>query len=140
MPTLTRRQLGLSAASVALASPAIAQGAKETISFGAVTFTEAGRGDRLRAWVEKFNKSQDRIEVQTLGLPFASFANTMFTQMGGGAGPDLVRFDQIDYYAAVAAKRVLPLDDIDDKDHHFIATDKYMKVDGKRYGVIFESS
>lgn len=140
MVQLTRRQLGAAAAAAALARPAIAQSTRTTISFAGVTFTEAGRGDKLRAWVDTFNKSQDRIEVTTLGLPFASFANTMFTQMGGGAGPDLIRFDQIDYYAAIASKRILPLDELDAGGYKWIATDKYMRVDGKRYAIIFESS
>lgn len=122
-------------ASTALAQP------KTTITFAGVTFTEAGRGDRLRAWVEKFNKSQDKIEVQTIGLPFATFANTMFTQMGGGGGPDLIRFDTIDFYAAVPAGRVLPFDDhIKDSDYKLSAPNDYLKVNGKRYGVAFEIS
>jgi len=114
---------------------------KEVITFAAVTFSEAGRGDRLKAWVDKFNKSQSAIEVQPIALPFASFAKTIFTQMGGGAGPDLVRFDQIDFYAAIAANRVLPLDEIiSDRDYKFTAPDRYMKVGGKRYGTPFEIS
>src|SRR3954466_2799868 len=121
-------------------TPALAQ-AKTVLTFAGVTFSEAGRGDRLKAWVEKFNKSQDKIEVQPLALPFATLANTVFTQMGGGGGPDLVRFDQIDYYAAVAANRILPLDDvIKDSDYKFTAPDKYLKVEGKRYGFPFEIS
>ena len=97
---------------------------KEVITFAAVTFSEAGRGDRLKAWVDKFNKSQNAIEVQPVALPFASFAKTIFTQMGGGAGPDLVRFDQIDFYAAVAANRILQLDEfIKDSDYKFTAPD-----------------
>jgi len=142
----TRRHLGALAASLAilgrpLARPALAQGVKEIITFAGVTFTEAGRGDKLRAWVDGFNKSQDRIEVQPIGMPFATLANTVFTQMGGGAGPDLVRFDQIDYYAAVAARRILPLDEILADGHYtFTAAMKYLKVDGKAYGVPFESS
>jgi multiple sugar transport system substrate-binding protein len=123
-----------------LPSIAIAQ-SKEVITFAAVTFSEAGRGDRLKAWVEKFNKSQSAIEVQPIALPFSSFAKTIFTQMGGGEGPDLVRFDQIDYYAAVAANRVLLLDEvIHDKDYKFTAPDRFLKVDGKRYGTPFEIS
>jgi multiple sugar transport system substrate-binding protein len=119
---------------------ALAQ-AKEAITFAAVTFSEAGRGDRLKAWVDKFNKSQNAIEVQPVALPFASFAKTIFTQMGGGAGPDLVRFDQIDFYAAVAANRVLQLDEfIKDGDYKFTAPDRYMKVGGKRYATPFEIS
>ena len=106
-----------------------------------MTFSEAGRGDRLKAWVDKFNKSQSAIEVQPVALPFSSFAKTIFTQMGGGEGPDLVRFDQIDYYAAVAANRILQLDEaINDRDYKFTAPDKYLKVGGKRFGTPFEIS
>ena len=119
----------------------MAQGGREVITFAGVTFTEAGRGDKLRAWVDGFNKSQDRIEVQPIGMPFATLANTVFTQMGGGGGPDLVRFDQIDYYAAIAAKRILSLDEIlADGKYDFTAAMKFLKVDGKNYGVPFESS
>src|SRR4051812_38027189 len=114
---------------------------KEVITFIGSTFAEAGRGDRLKAWVEKFNKSQDKIEVQPIAIPFSSLANTVFTQMGGGGGPDLVRFDQTDYYAAIPTNRILPLDDVvKDADYQFTAPDKYMKVAGKRYGVPFEIS
>src|SRR5689334_18982726 len=139
MPRMTRRDFGLSVAgslaALPLAAPAIAQNGRETITFAAVTFTEAGRGERLRAWVDKFNRSQDRIEVQPVAMPFATFANTIFTQMGGGGGPDVIRFDQIDYHAAVPANRVLQLDDlIDASAYRLTAVDRYTKIGGKRYG------
>lgn len=144
-PVSRRLSLRLgTAALIALAAaqpaPALAQG-KQVITFAGVTFSEAGRGDRLRAWVDKFNKSQSAIEVQPIAMPFATLAKTVFTQMGGGAGPDLVRFDLMDYYAAIAAERILPLDDIiKTTDYKFAATDKYMTVGGKRYGIAFETS
>jgi len=145
-PTDRRGQLfRLSALVVAALVTAIPFGAwaqsKQVITFAGVTFSEAGRGDRLKAWVEKFNKSQNAIEVQPIAMPFATLAKTVFTQMGGGAGPDLVRFDLMDYYAAVASERILPLDDIiKTSDYKFAATDKYMTVGGKRYGIAFETS
>jgi multiple sugar transport system substrate-binding protein len=136
--------LGSALVAVLAAAPdnAAAQTASKTsITFAGVTFSEAGRGDKLRAWVDKFNKSQDKIQVETLGLPFATFANTMFTQMGGGGGPDLVRFDTIDFYAAVPAGRLLAFDDyIKDADYKFSAPNDYLKVNGKRYGMAFEIS
>ena len=114
---------------------------KETLTFAAVTFSEAGRGERLKAWVEKFNKSQATAEIQPIAIPFGSFAKTVFTQMGGGAGPDLVRMDAIDYYAAVNGKSILPLDDLlKGGSYKFTEPDKYMIVGGKRYGVPFELS
>jgi multiple sugar transport system substrate-binding protein len=143
MPRNTRVVLAFAASALALiaASPKAFAQSKEVITFAGVTFSEAGRGDRLRAWVDKFNKSQDKIEVQPIAMPFATLANTVFTQMGGGGGPDLVRFDQIDYYAAVAAKRILPLDDlIAEGRYAFTAPDKYLQVGGSRYGIPFEIS
>lgn len=114
---------------------------KETLTFAGATFAESGRGDKLKAWIEKFNKSQGAIEVQPVALPFSTLAKTVFTQMGGGAGPDLIRFDLIDYYAAVQAQRILPIDDaIKEADYKFSGPNKYMKVGDKRYGVPFEIS
>ncbi|MCW5231309.1 extracellular solute-binding protein [Verminephrobacter eiseniae] len=114
---------------------------KARLSFAAVTFSEAGRGERLKAWVGKFNQSQTAAEIQPIAIPFGSFAKTVFTQMGGGAGPDLVRMDLIDYYAAVQARRVLALDDLlKTEDYRFTASDRHMIIGGKRYGVPFEIS
>src|SRR5438477_4242007 len=135
--------LALAVATLLAASaptPAYAQ-TKEVITFAAVTFSEAGRGDRLKAWVDKFNKSQTTIEVQPIALPFSSFAKTIFTQIGGVARPHLVSFEQIDFYAAVEAKRILPLDEvINDRHYKFTAPDRYLKVGGMRYGTPFEIS
>jgi len=36
--------------------------------------------------VGPFNKGQDKIEVQPIGLTFSAMASTAFTQMGGGSG------------------------------------------------------
>ena len=113
---------------------------KTVITFAGATFAEAGRGDKLRAWVEQFNKSQDKIEVQPVTIPFSTFANTVFTQMGGGGGPDLVRLDQTDYYAAVEANRLLPMDDLVKPDLKWSAPDKFLKVGDKRFGIPFEIS
>jgi multiple sugar transport system substrate-binding protein len=138
---LTSVALAAVLAPMAAASVAVAQQPKTTITYAAVTFSEAGRGDRLKAWVETFNKSQDKIEVQPIAMPFSVFANTVFTQMGGGAGPDVVRFDTIDFYAAVPAGRLLPFDDyIKDSDYKLSAPNDYLKANGKRYGVAFEIS
>ena len=125
---------------VGAATDARAQ-SKATLTFAAATFAEAGRGDKLKVWIEKFNKSQSAIEVQPVALPFSTLAKTVFTQMGGGAGPDLVRFDLNDYYAAVQAQRILPIDDgIKESDFKFSGPNKYMMVGTNRYGVPFEIS
>lgn len=138
-----RRALGLSAvalSAVLTCSPALAQ-EKQVITFAAASFAEPGRGEKMRDWVAKFNKSQSKVEVQPIAIPFSSFVSTIFTQMGGGAGPDIVRFDLPEFYTAAEAKRIAPLDDaISDSAYKFLAPDKYMKIGGKRYGVVFEVS
>lgn len=122
------------------AGAAIAQ-EKQVVTFAAASFAEPGRGDKMRDWVAKFNQSQSKVEVQTVAIPFSSFVSTVFTQMGGGAGPDIVRFDLPEFYAAAEAKRLAPLDDaIHDGAFKLTAPDKYMKIGGKRYGVVFEVS
>lgn len=142
----TRRAVGTFLAALAFSSlghaadPAPGAG-KQVITFAAASFAEAGRGEKMRAWVAKFNQSQDKVEVQPVTIPFSSFVSTIFTQMGGNAGPDLVRFDLPEFYAAADAKRLAPIDDlIADGAYTFTSPDKYMKIGGKRYGVVFEVS
>lgn len=114
---------------------------KTVVTFAAASFAEPGRGEKMRAWVAKFNQSQDKVEIQPVTIPFSSFVSTIFTQMGGNAGPDLIRFDLPEFYAAADAKRLVPMDDlIKDSDFKATSPDKYMKIDGKRYGVVFEVS
>ena len=115
--------------------------AKDKVTFAAAVFAEAGRGDRVRAWIDTFNKSQDDVEVEPVAIPFSSLANTVFTQMGGGGGPDLIRFDQTDFFAAIPSGRLLPLDNlINEANFKFLAPDRFMKVDGKRYGLLFDTT
>lgn len=141
----SRRPVLLRAAAAALGAAALpgvlrAQ-ARTTLTWAAATFSEAGRGERLRAWVDKFNQSQRTVAIEPVAIPFASFAKTVFTQMGGGAGPDLLRLDLVDYHAAVQVGRVLALDGlIDGASYPMTAADKYMFIAGKRYGVPFETS
>jgi multiple sugar transport system substrate-binding protein len=95
----------------------------------------------MRAWLDKFNTSQDKVEVKPVAIPFSSFVSTVFTQMGGGSGPDLVRFDLPEFYAAAEADRLAPIDAyIKDDDFKFGPADQYMRIGGKRYGIVFEVS
>lgn len=132
--------LGASIIALQVAAPALAQD-KAVVNFAAASFAEPGRGDMLKAWVEKFNQQSKSVEVKPVTIPFSSFVSTIFTQMGGGAGPDIIRFDLPEFYAAVGAKRVVPIDDlIGNEKYNFTSPDKYMKIDGHRYGLAFEIS
>lgn len=123
------------------ADSGLGSGDREVVTFAAAMFAESGRGPKLEALVQKFNQSQDKIEVKPATVPYPSFASTIFTQMGGGGGPDLIRFDITEFYTAIESKLLAPLDDvIDESKYDLLPPDKYTKVDGTRYGVMFEIS
>lgn len=111
-----------------------------TITFAASTFGETGRGPLLEAWLKKFNESQNKVKVVPATIPFPTFAQTIATQMGAGAGPDVIRFNAQDFYQAVDAGLLEPLDKVVDSSKYDLnsAPDKANFVDGKRYGVMFE--
>ena len=111
-----------------------------TITFAASTFGETGRGPLLEAWLKTFNASQNKVKVVPATVPFPTFAQTIATQMGAGAGPDVIRFNAQDFYQAVDAGLLEPLDNVVDSSKYSFnkAPDKANFVKGKRYGVMFE--
>lgn len=132
---------------VGCSSPAggsVADGEVEpaTITFAASTFGDPGLGPRLQALVDEYNASQDVVTVEPAAVPFPTFGQTVLTQMGGGEGPDLVRFDMPEFTSAADAGLLEPLDDLIDADSLDLqpGPDEYMSVDDTRYGVIFDTS
>lgn len=113
-----------------------------TITFAASTFGDPGRGPALQALVDEYNESQDIVTVEQASIPFPTFAQTVLTQMGSGAGPDIIRFNMAEFEQAAAAGLLEPLDDVIDADELKLipGPDKYLTIDGSRYGVVFENS
>lgn len=113
-----------------------------TVTFAASTLGDPGRGPGLQAMIDDFNASQDEVKVEPASVPYPTFGQTVLTQLGGGEGPDIIRFDMPEFSAAASAGLLEPLDDrIDAGSLELIAgPDRYMTVDGQRYGVIFEAS
>jgi len=113
-----------------------------TITFAASTLGDPGRGPGLQKLMDEYNASQDVVKVQPASVPFPSFGQTVLTQMGGGEGPDVVRFDMPEFSTAASAGLLEPLDDkIDAEKLKLIpGPDKYLTVDDHRYGVVFENS
>jgi multiple sugar transport system substrate-binding protein len=108
-----------------------------TITFAASILGEPTRGPLLQAMLDDFNKSQDKITVKPASIPFSSFGTTIATQLGSGAGPDLIAFDHPNFFAAVDAGHVEPIDDIVDEKALLPGNDS-MKIDGKRYGTALD--
>jgi multiple sugar transport system substrate-binding protein len=154
-PSRPRRTLGLiatlAAGALALAgcssaAPGSTAGANTpkpaTITFAASTLGDPGRGPGLQKLIDEYNASQKIVTVKPASVPYPTFGQTVLTQMGGGEGPDLVRFDMPEFEAAAGSSLLEPLDDtIDAKKLGLIAgPDKYLTVDGHRYGVVFEDA
>ncbi len=113
-----------------------------TITFAASTFGDPGLGPRLQGLIDEYNSSQDVVTIEPAAVPFPTFGQTVLTQMGGGEGPDLVRFDMPEFTSAADAGLLEPLDDLIDADELGLqpGPDEYMTVNDSRYGVIFDTS
>lgn len=92
----------------------------------------------IKAILEQFNESHENITVEPASIPFNSFAQTIYTQLSSGEGPDIIRFDSPDYYNAARAGALLDLTDVIDADEFDLvaSSDEYTFVDGVRYGVV----
>lgn len=121
---------------------ASSDGGPMTVTFAASTLGDPGRGPGLQEMIDDFNASQSEVKVEPASVPYPTFGQTVLTQLGGGEGPDLIRFDMPEFEAAASAGLLEPLDerlDVDALDL-LAGPDEYMAVDGNRYGVIFEAS
>lgn len=121
---------------------ASSDGGPVTVTFAASTLGDPGRGPGLQEMIDDFNASQSEVKVEPASVPYPTFGQTVLTQLGGGEGPDLIRFDMPEFEAAASAGLLEPLDerlDVDALDL-LAGPDEYMVVDGNRYGVIFEAS
>lgn len=148
----TRRMLATAGALVASAlviSGCSSNGASDTsgsgpvtVTFAASTLGDPGRGPGLQAMIDDYNASQNEVKVEPASVPYPTFGQTVLTQLGGGEGPDLIRFDMPEFEAAASAGLLEPLDERFDADAYELlkAPDEYMTVDDQRYGIIFEAS
>lgn len=112
-------------------------GAPVEITFAASILGEPSRGPLLQEMLDDFNKSQDKIVVKPASIPFSSFGTTIATQLGSGAGPDFIAFDHPNFFAAVDAGHVEPIDDIVDEGTLLPGNDN-LKIDGVRYGTALD--
>lgn len=113
-----------------------------TITFAASTLGDPGRGPGLQKLIDEYNASQNVVKVEPASVPYPTFGQTLLTQMGGGEGPDVIRFDMPEFSTAAASGLLEPLNDkVDASKLKLIpGPDKYLTVDGNRYGVVFENS
>lgn len=137
MKRLIQASAAAAAVLLQMTSPAPAQTPPTTIVFSASMLGEPQRGPLLTAVVDEFNRTHPNIVVKTSSTPFSSFGATTFTQIGGGAGADVIAFDQQNIYAAVANHLVLPIDDIV-KGIELLPGNNSLKVNGVQYATALD--
>ena len=111
------------------------------ITFSSWHFAEPGRGDALKKIIDSFNASQKDVKVNPVSIPYPNYASTVLTQLGAGAGADVVDIENAPWAAGVE-KHVFA--DISGKvatpPGGFVPADKVASVGGKRYGVVYETA
>lgn len=111
------------------------------VSFSDWQFSEPGRGDQLKKIVAEYNESQSQCVVNEMTIPYPDYAKTVLTRLGAGSGPDLMNFD---YDVWVLAQKSHFLADLGDKitvpEAGFVDADAKTIIDGKRYGMVWETN
>jgi multiple sugar transport system substrate-binding protein len=103
-------------------------------------FAEPGRGTALMANIDQFNATHKTIHVTPITIPYASYATTISTQLGAKSGPDIVN---LEYDVFLRLQKAGLLADITTAirkpAHGFASWDSNFVLDGKRFGVPWQS-
>jgi multiple sugar transport system substrate-binding protein len=123
------------------ANPANDAGGTTTITFSSWHFAEPGRGDALKKIVDEYNKSQTSVNVQPVSIPYANYASTILTQLGAGSGADVVNIENAPFASAVQQNLFADItQQTQEPQGGFVPVDKSATVQGKRYGVVYETN
>jgi multiple sugar transport system substrate-binding protein len=99
----------------------------------------------LYLYIDKFNQSQDKINIEAKFIPFAEFKRQLTVALVGGTPPDCVLVDNPDFAAYIDMGAFEALDDrIADweygKDDFYPGPWASATWEGKQYGIPFETN
>ena len=118
-----------------------AAGGTTEIKFSSWHFAEPGRGDALKKIVESFNASQKQVKVTPVSIPYPNYASTVLTQLGAGSGADVVNIENAPWAAGVSKNLFADINGkVQTPPGGFVPADKTATVNGKRYGVVYETN
>jgi multiple sugar transport system substrate-binding protein len=119
----------MSALLLAGAAPfASAQTTLKMWTFLATTGTDP-RSAALKGVVDSFNKSQKEYTVEVESIPFARIDNSVIQATAAGQGPDILNVYSDQLALHVAAKTIVPLDDLLAKEPDSFRNDFVTKLD-----------
>ena len=112
-----------------------------TITFSSWHFAEPGRGEALQKLLDEFNASQSDVKVTPVNIPYPNYASTVLTQLGAGAGADVVNIEHAPWAAAVEKNLFADITGkITEPKEGFVPADKNATVDGKRYAAVYQTN
>lgn len=102
------------------------------------------RSAALKGIVDNFNKSQNQYEVEVESIPFARIDNNVIQATAAGQGPDILNVYSDQLALHVAAKTILPLDDLlaaqpEAFRNDFVTALKFFQFDGKTMAMPWET-
>ena len=91
--------------------------------------------------LDEFNASQSDVKVDPVNIPYPNYASTVLTQLGAGAGADVVNIEHAAWAAAVEKNLFTDITGkIKEPADGFVPADKNATVDGKRYGAVYQTN
>lgn len=94
-------------------APAASSGGEPvTIVYASSQWAEGERGQAMWDVVEGFNKTQDKIKVEKLSIPYSDYEATILTQLGAGTGPCLMEMDWPVYVNTSRGDYLSPVGDV----------------------------
>lgn len=121
------------------AGPAAAEGG--TLTFANWQWLEKGRGDDILAAVKGYEQVNTKAKIEKQEVTRADYEKTMSTQIGSGAGPDILIIPDPFFPELASSGALEPLDGVLDPDSEksLRKTNENYKFDGKQLGLIWEA-
>lgn len=110
-----------------------------TLTFANWQWLEPGRGDKILAAVQKYETKNPGAKVVKQEITRADYEKTMSTQIGAGAGPDILIVPDPFFPELVAAGALEPVDDVVKATSGLRKTNDNYKADGKQMSILWEA-
>lgn len=124
-----------------LASAGAALAQSTSLTFGTWELTEPGRGERIAAVLDGFNKAQDAVVLEPINIPYPRYAETILTQLAAGEGPDVFIIEADTYFMARAQGLLADISAVvDTTGIQMAAADSIVTGGGVRTGIVYATN
>lgn len=112
-----------------------------TITYANWQFLEPARSDVLKEFIAKFEQQYPNIRVETMAIPYSSYADVITTQFEAGAGPDILFVPDFSLIPWLEHGYFVPLNDLIDLskyENEFPEQQALGIRNGKVYAIMYE--